>query len=102
MGSRFPIKVDPSRVDNATLERAPMRRSGNAHIVACGSWRRVRFMALAIALMLSGLARPVMADESAAGRVEELKKRGNQAMMDLNYADALEAYKAAIAIAPDD
>jgi hypothetical protein len=42
------------------------------------------------------------ADETNAAKVEELKKRGNQAMMDLNYADALEAYKAAIALAPDD
>ena len=46
---------------------------------------------------------PAFADDPAATqRVEELKKRGNQAMMDLNYADALDAYTAAIAIAPDD
>jgi hypothetical protein len=34
--------------------------------------------------------------------VEELKKRGNQAMMDLRYAEAIEAYRAALAVAPDD
>ena len=46
---------------------------------------------------------PAFADDAATThRVEELKKRGNQAMMDLNYADALDAYSAAIAIAPDD
>jgi hypothetical protein len=53
----------------------------------------------ALALVL--LAPEVRADETSPN-VEELKKRGNQAMMELNYAQALEAYRAAIAIAPDD
>lgn len=57
--------------------------------------------ALLVALFLLAPAR-AFADDGAAQRVEELKKRGNQAMLDLNYADALAAYTAAIAIAPDD
>ncbi len=35
-------------------------------------------------------------------QVDELKKRGNDAMVDLNYAEAVDAYTAAIALAPDD
>ncbi len=42
------------------------------------------------------------ADEATAARVEELKKRGNQSMLDLNYGEALDAYTAAIALAPED
>ena len=53
---------------------------------------------LAIALAPS----TAFADEASVERVEELKKRGNQAMLDLNYAEALDAYTAAIGIAPDD
>ncbi|MBS2018350.1 MAG: PEGA domain-containing protein [Deltaproteobacteria bacterium] len=54
-------------------------------------------------VVASGLlfASPARADEPAGG-VEDLKKRGNQAMMELNYAQALEAYRAALALAPDD
>lgn len=53
---------------------------------------------LAIALMPA----PAFADDASVQRVEELKKRGNQAMLDLNYGEALDAYTAAIAIAPDE
>lgn len=54
---------------------------------------------LAAALCLPSAAR---GDDATSSKVEDLKKRGNQAMLDLNYAEALEAYKAAIAVAPDD
>ena len=55
---------------------------------------------LALAIVLAPT--PAFADEAAVQRVEELKKRGNQAMLDLNYGEALDAYTAAIAIAPDE
>jgi hypothetical protein len=68
-----------------------------------------RLVAYLIAVFSLGLAlavvlapSPAFADETSVQRVEDLKKRGNQAMLDLNYSDALEAYMAAIAIAPDD
>lgn len=57
-------------------------------------------MGLALAIVL--VPAPAFADEAAVQRVEELKKRGNQAMLDLNYGEALDAYTAAIAIAPDE
>ena len=50
-------------------------------------------------VLLAGAAR---ADDATAQRVEDLKHRGNQAMMDLNYAEALAAYQAAIALTPGD
>lgn len=54
-------------------------------------------------LVLSALlhASAARADETAQ-RVESLKQRGNQAMLELNYADALAAYSAAIALSPND
>ncbi|MEA2750903.1 MAG: hypothetical protein QOI41_5046 [Myxococcales bacterium] len=55
-------------------------------------------LALAIVLVTSA----AFADDAPSARVEDLKKRGNQAMLDLNYGEALDAYTAAIAIAPDD
>jgi hypothetical protein len=58
------------------------------------------FPCLALAAVLC-VPSPALADDAADRRVEELKTRGNQAMLDLNYAEALEAYKAAVAIAPD-
>ena len=63
-------------------------------------------LALALAVTLGTIVAPstAFADEATATqqRVEDLKKRGNQAMLDLNYGEALAAYTAAIAIAPDD
>ena len=68
----------------------PIRRTFVAYLVTC----------LLLALCLApSIAR---ADEATSQQVEDLKKRGNQAMMDLNYAEALEAYTTAIGIAPDD
>lgn len=58
--------------------------------------------ALLIAPAVSRADVPVPAGTGAAPTVEDLKKRGNQAMMELNYAEALEAYRAAVAQAPDD
>ncbi|MDB5214100.1 MAG: uncharacterized protein JWO86_2027 [Myxococcaceae bacterium] len=55
-------------------------------------------LALAIVLVTSA----AFADDAPSARVEDLKKRGNQAMLDLNYGEALDAYTAAIAIAPED
>jgi hypothetical protein len=60
------------------------------------------FLTSSFAVALVVLSSRARADDGAAQRVEELKKRGNQAMMDLNYSDAMDAYTAAIAIAPDD
>jgi PEGA domain len=51
---------------------------------------------IAIATLSSSSA---LAQESSA---EELKSRGNQAMMELNYAEALVAYRAALAKNPND
>lgn len=62
---------------------------------------KLLFTRVVLALLLLAPSR-ALADDTPAQRVEELKKRGNQAMMDLNYGDALDAYTAAIAIAPDD
>jgi hypothetical protein len=56
--------------------------------------RRTAFLVLA-ALLFATSAR-------AQDNVEELKKRGNQAMLDLRYTDAIEAYRAALAITPED
>jgi hypothetical protein len=61
-----------------------------------------RILLVAFVLALSLVPARAFADEASAQRVEELKKRGNQAMLDLNYGEALDAYAAAIAIAPDD
>lgn len=62
-------------------------------------------MPFACSLALSGPlllhVSPARGDEAGPG-VEELKKRGNQAMLELNYAQALESYRAALALAPDD
>ena len=62
----------------------------------------IAYLVAFLLLAMLTVASPAFADEASAQRVEDLKKRGNQAMMDLNYADALEAYSAAIALAPDD
>jgi hypothetical protein len=59
-------------------------------------------VATTIGLALALASTPAFADEASVQRVEELKKRGNQAMLDLNYGEALDAYTAAIAIAPDE
>lgn len=61
-------------------------------LLACGVFHTLAFVVLA----------PEVRADGTAPTVEELKKRGNQAMMELNYAQALEAYRAAIAIAPED
>jgi len=58
--------------------------------------------ALSLGLAIGVAPSTAFADEASVQRVEELKKRGNQAMLDLNYGEALDAYTAAIAIAPDD
>ncbi|MDB4937052.1 MAG: uncharacterized protein JWP87_4024 [Labilithrix sp.] len=58
--------------------------------------------ALVVVSVLALASGDARADDAAPPRVEELRKRGNQAMLDLNYAEALSAYTAAIAIAPDD
>jgi hypothetical protein len=72
----------------------PIRRSLFAYLVA------------ALLLALSFTPSTARADDSATrdpgARVEELKKRGNQAMMELNYGEALDAYTKALGIAPDD
>jgi hypothetical protein len=59
-------------------------------------------LGLLVALAAVLVVRPAFADDNASQRVEELRKRGNQAMLDLNYGEALDAYTAAIAIAPND
>ncbi len=63
-----------------------------------------KFRSFACALVASvALFVPASAlADDPASKVEELKKRGNQAMMELNYAEALDAYRSAIALAPDD
>jgi hypothetical protein len=61
-----------------------------------------RSFVTAFVLALSLVPSRARADEGASERVEELKKRGNQAMLDLNYGEALDAYAAALAIAPGD
>jgi hypothetical protein len=68
----------------------PIRRTFFAYLVA------------GLLLALSVVPSSARADDAAVQRVEELKKRGNQAMMELNYAEALDSYTKAIAIAPDD
>ena len=62
------------------------------------------FTFIVLATLLFAMATPTraFADEGSSERVEGLKKRGNQAMLDLNYAEALHAYTAAIALAPED
>jgi hypothetical protein len=63
----------------------------------------MRLRSVHLILALSLFAAGAHAEEpTPAQRVDELKRRGNQAMIDLRYADALEAYRAAIAITPDD
>jgi hypothetical protein len=75
---------------------------------AAGTAIAVRVLGVAAAAVACFAVLPssAYAGEPAAAasdpRVEDLKKRGNQAMLDLNYGDALDAYTAAIAIAPDD
>lgn len=64
--------------------------------------RSVHFIFAVVVVLVHGWVSPAFADEGAPERVEELKKRGNQSMMDLNYAEALAAYTAALALAPDD
>lgn len=59
-------------------------------------------LVLGLALVILAYPATAFADEASAQRVEELRKRGNQAMLDLNYGEALDAYTAAIAIAPGD
>lgn len=54
-------------------------------------------VAFAVAVLL--VSARAHADEES---VEDLKNRGNRAMMDMNYAEALEAYRAALAKNPDD
>ena len=63
------------------------------------------FCAYLVAILLLALSfapSTARADDAAMARVEDLKKRGNQAMMELNYGEALDAYTKAIGIAPDD
>jgi len=61
---------------------------------------------VAFALAIVSSAAPAIAQEpppsTTRARVDELKHRGNQAMLDLNYGEALDAYTAAIAIAPEE
>ena len=63
--------------------------------------RRLRAVtfASALALALATLASSALAGDPSA---EELKSRGNQAMMELNYAEALSAYRVALAKNPSD
>lgn len=55
-----------------------------------------------VVLMMVLAASPAFADEASSAKADELKKRGNQAMLDLNYTEALDAYTAAITLSPDD
>ncbi|MBX3211430.1 MAG: PEGA domain-containing protein [Labilithrix sp.] len=52
-----------------------------------------------VAAALATLSSPALAQPPSA---EDLKARGNQAMMDLNYAEALAAYEASLAANPRD
>jgi hypothetical protein len=58
----------------------------------------VRSVAIAIAVAASCWAGTAFAEPSA----DELKTRGNQAMLELNYQEAITAYKAALALNPND
>ncbi|MDF2697458.1 MAG: serine/threonine protein kinase, partial [Labilithrix sp.] len=53
----------------------------------------------AVAIAIVTLSSSVLAQEPSA---DELKTRGNQAMMELNYAEALSAYRAALVKNPND
>lgn len=65
-----------------------------------------RFTTVAAALAALVLTAAPLAhaetNTEAAARVDALKKRGNQAMLDLDYAEALDAYRRALAIDPED
>ena len=61
--------------------------------------RRLRAVTSALALALATLSSSAFAGDPSA---EELKSRGNQAMMELNYAEALSAYRSALAKNPSD
>lgn len=56
-------------------------------------------LATALAVALATASSPAAAQSPAA---DELKARGNQAMMELNYAEALVSYQAALAANPRD
>jgi hypothetical protein len=60
---------------------------------------RAAGIASAIAVAIATLSSSLLAQEPSA---DELKTRGNQAMMELNYAEALSAYRAALAKNPND
>jgi len=63
------------------------------------SW--ILFVAIVFSIVLS--TRIVMAQQPNAGAsAEDLKNRGNQAMMELNYAEALSAYRASLEKNPSD
>ena len=89
----FDPRADDSLNVSASLHARTMRFFVRAHAF---------FLFAAIVLSTLLFATRAGADEGNAARVEDLKKRGNQAMVDLNYAEALDAYTAAIALAPED
>lgn len=60
---------------------------------------RRRLLVTAAVVGALSFAKSAAADDPS---VEELKRRGNQAMLDLNYVDALAAYRAALAKSPYD
>ncbi|MBX3205075.1 MAG: tetratricopeptide repeat protein [Labilithrix sp.] len=63
------------------------------------SARRRLGASAAAALAIATLSVSALAQDPTA---DDLKTRGNQAMMELNYAEALSAYRAALAKNPDD
>lgn len=58
-----------------------------------------RLLGLLLGLLIVHAAGAASAD---GGSAEALKKRGNQAMLELNYADALDAYRQALWLDPSD
>jgi hypothetical protein len=56
-------------------------------------------VSIAVLLAVALVSLRARADEES---IDDLKNRGNRAMMDMNYAEALDAYRAAYARTPDD